>query len=282
MAHGVKNNPKKELIPPDGLTFYPAYCYKASPTHFAWVKLSAVNVHHLTRRSGYEGQNIYFYKNHPIQFICLAGVIVSREEHIRRTILTLDDSSGSNIEIVCSKKQVELPDSQPVKAETGAAVAAAGTTRVPEYITSTTKEALDIKSLVPGVIAKFKGTVITFRNIRQLHLERFVLLPDMAGEMRFWEERTRVLVDVLAVPWYLTPEQVEQLRIEGVGLEEKKRKRSKAKEQEKERRERKKAEREVKDYERIVRRYQREEEVRRKYAESSREVSARFKKGGKR
>lgn len=55
MAHGVKNNPKKELIPPDGLTFYPAYCYKASPTHFAWVKLSAVNVHHLTRRSGYEG-----------------------------------------------------------------------------------------------------------------------------------------------------------------------------------------------------------------------------------
>ncbi|EZF32814.1 hypothetical protein H109_07475 [Trichophyton interdigitale MR816] len=281
MAHGVQNNPKKELILHDGLTFYPAYCYKASPTHFTWVKLSAVNVHHLTRRSGYEGQNIYFYKNHPIQFICLAGVIVSREEHVRRTILTLDDSSGSNIEIICSKKQVEL-DSQPVKAETGAAVAAAGTTRVSEYITSTTKEALDIQSLVPGVIAKFKGTVITFRNIKQLHLERFVLLPDMAGEMRFWEERTRFLIDVLSVPWYLTSEQVEQLRIEGVGLEEKQRKRSKARELEKQRRERKRAEREEKDYERIVRRYQREEEVRRKYTESSRELSARFKKVGKR
>lgn len=209
-------------------------------------------------------------------------MIISREEQIRRTILILDDSSGSNIEVVCSKKQVDQPVSQPVQAEVGPAMAATGAAQVSEYVTSTTKEALDISSLVPGVVAKFKGTVVTFRNMRQLHLERFVLLPDMAGEMQFWEERTRFLVDVLSVPWRLTEEQVEQLRIEGAGQEEKKMKRSRAREKERARRESKRAEREEKDYERIVRRYQREEEVRRKHAEWSREVSAKFKKAGKR
>ncbi|EFQ99272.1 OB-fold nucleic acid binding domain-containing protein [Nannizzia gypsea CBS 118893] len=277
MAHGVQNKPKNEPIPDDSLPFYPAYCYKASPTHFTWVKLTAVNVHRLTRREGYEGQNIHFYKNHPIQFICLAGVIVSRDEQFRRTILTLDDSSGSNIEIVCSKKQFDLPVSQPAQAEVNPTVMATSTAQISGYITSTTKEALEISSLVPGVVAKFKGTVVTFRGMRQLHLERFVLLPDMAREMKFWEERTRFLVDVLSVPWHLTEEQVEQLRIEGAGLEEKKIKRSRARE-ERARRDKKTAEREEKDYERIVRRYQREEEVRRKYAELSRKVSARFKR----
>jgi hypothetical protein len=38
------------------LTFYPAFCFKASPTHFAWVKMTAADVHRLRTRKGFEGK----------------------------------------------------------------------------------------------------------------------------------------------------------------------------------------------------------------------------------
>ncbi|KAF3480533.1 OB-fold nucleic acid binding domain-containing protein [Arthroderma uncinatum] len=284
----AQNKHNIQFASDDNLTFYPAYCYKASPTHFTWVKLSAADVHRLRRRMGYEGQNIHFYKNHPIQFICLAGVIVAREEQLRRTVLTLDDSSGSTIEVVSSKiTPVDQPQAEPepVEAaeETKTVMAAIGAMSAsPIYVTSTTHEPLDITSLVPGVIVKLKGTVITFRSMRQLHLERFVLLPDMAGEMQFWEERTRFLVDVLNTPWYLTPTQVEQLRVEGAGEEEKKMRKTRVREKDRVKMEARRKEMEERDRERIVRRYEREEEIRRKYAERCKEVSGRLKKVRKR
>lgn len=40
------------------LDIYPAFCFKASPTHFAWVKMAAVDVHRLERRRGFEGMFI--------------------------------------------------------------------------------------------------------------------------------------------------------------------------------------------------------------------------------
>ncbi|KAK2819986.1 hypothetical protein FQN49_007834 [Arthroderma sp. PD_2] len=290
MAHtavsALHNKHKEQLTSDDGLTFYPAYCYKASPTHFTWVKLSAVNVHRLARRRGYEGQNIHFYKNHPIAFIYLAGVIVSREEQLRRTVLLLDDSSGSNIEIVCSKmapieeSQTQSADpKEPAEAETAVAI---GTESAPQiYVTSATHEPLDITSLVPGIRVKVKGTVISFRSMKQLHLERFSLVSDMADEMKFWEERTRFLIDVLDIPWYLPAAQVEQLRIEAVGIEEKKMQKARARERARVKLECRRLEKEKMDQERIARRYEKEEEVRRKCAERCREVSRRLKKVGR-
>lgn len=35
--------------------FYPAFCFKASPTHFTWVKMAAADVHRLQRVRGFEG-----------------------------------------------------------------------------------------------------------------------------------------------------------------------------------------------------------------------------------
>jgi len=44
-----------ETVDNDSLAFYPAFCFKASPTHFAWVKMAAVDVHRLKKRPGFEG-----------------------------------------------------------------------------------------------------------------------------------------------------------------------------------------------------------------------------------
>jgi hypothetical protein len=39
------------------LIFYPAFCFKASPTHFAWVKMALADVHKLHRPEGFNGMN---------------------------------------------------------------------------------------------------------------------------------------------------------------------------------------------------------------------------------
>ena len=100
--------------------------------------------------------------------------------------------------------------------------------------------------------------------MHQLHLERFMILPDTNAEVQFWEAKTRFLVDVLSVPWRLTGEEVEQLRRENVHGEDKKRRTRVMRREEIERRERRKAEREERDRLLIERRYVREEAVREK------------------
>ena len=41
--------------------FYPAFCFKASPTHFTWVKMAAVDVHRLQKVKGFEGMHLMLY-----------------------------------------------------------------------------------------------------------------------------------------------------------------------------------------------------------------------------
>ncbi|KAE8379920.1 hypothetical protein BDV26DRAFT_258533 [Aspergillus bertholletiae] len=41
------------------LFFYPAFCFRASPTHFAWVKMGAADVRRLKRKAGFEA--LFFY-----------------------------------------------------------------------------------------------------------------------------------------------------------------------------------------------------------------------------
>jgi hypothetical protein len=41
------------------LSFYPAFCFPASPTHFTWVKLSIADIHRLRPRRGFEGAIYY-------------------------------------------------------------------------------------------------------------------------------------------------------------------------------------------------------------------------------
>ncbi|KAK2810561.1 hypothetical protein FQN50_002818 [Emmonsiellopsis sp. PD_5] len=192
------------------LTFYPAYCHKVSPTFFSWVKMAAVDIHRLKTRKGFEGQNLHFHLNHPIQFVCVAGIILSRDEHEHRSILVLDDSSGACLEIVCAK----APNSpNPITTTTPTP-----TNPTTTHLTSTTTQPLSLTPLVPGVRAKLRGTLTSFRGVMQVALERYEVIADMRGEVRFWEERTKVLVGVLGVPWVVAGEVVEGLRREAEGM----------------------------------------------------------------
>lgn len=229
------------------------------------------------------GQKVFFYQNHPIRFVCVAGIIVARTEIFRRTILTLDDSSGATLEVAVlhadpnasmkneslqsSKSGVETDEPDLDNSEELAGRQSNQTV----HVSATDRAALDISSLVPGTMVKLKGTLMIYRQTMQLQLERFVVLPDTNAEMQFVDERVHFLVDVLSVPWILLEEEIAQLKLEAEqgdikAVEERKRAA---------RRNKRRVEREEKDQRHIQKRYEREEKRRAKEASVCKEDGAR-------
>lgn len=188
----------------------------------------------------------------------LVGVIVARTDVFKRTILTLDDSSGETIEIAVLKAESPGLDT----AERPAHRQQQPLEKAARHVAATNRTDLDISPLVPGTVVQVKGTLTEFRAAMQLQLERFFLIRNTAAEMRFVDQRSRYLVEVLTVPWELTGEEVEQLRLEAEAEEE-----QAEKEQERARRRlRRRVEREEKDQRRIQRMWEREEQFREKEA----------------
>ena len=52
-----KNDPMATAENED-LVFYPAFCFRASPTHFTWVKMASVDVHRLRKLKEFEGRHL--------------------------------------------------------------------------------------------------------------------------------------------------------------------------------------------------------------------------------
>jgi hypothetical protein len=216
------------------------------------------------------GQKIFFYKNHPIRFVSVVGIIVARNEITRRTILTLDDSSGSTLEIVIPHADPNAyARTGPAQSSNGAVqtdVSAANTSGIQSnqaiHVSATDRTTLDVSSLVPGTTVKVKGTLSMYRQTMQLQLERFVLVPDTNAEMQFVDERVQFLVEVLSVPWVLLDEEIEHLRQEAEqgdmkAVEERRRAARRIK---------RRVEREERDQRHIQKRYEREEKRRAKEA----------------
>lgn len=187
----------------------PAKYFSAAPTYFTWNALTAYDVHHtLQARPGFEGQNLYFILNHPIKFVRIVGVLVDVEilGNGKYLILTLDDGSGSTIEC---KTEVRQPDRRD---ET------VGNMKIREHWPSTTlvdnldaridfgvpKVAIDEQGADVGVLVKAKGTIDTFRQQRQLKLERIRIVKDTNEEAKAWQETAELKTETLSRPWVLT------------------------------------------------------------------------------
>lgn len=206
-------------------------------------------------------------------------MIVARTEISKRTILTLDDSSGATIDVCIlqsdpkEKEKTQTNSSQTSgisnpEPDAPTSFDASGqtdtTTQVnqTEHVSATDRTILDITCLRPGTTVKVKGTLSRFRSTMQLNLERFTVIRDTNAEMQFIDERLQFLVEVLAVPWVLLDEEIEQLRAEAERgdlkvIEDRERA---------ERRVKRRAEREERDYRHIQKRYEREERKRAKEA----------------
>ena len=56
-----------------------------------------------------------------------------------------------------------------------------------------------------------KGTISTFRSVRQIALECVEIIPDTNSEVRFRTQRTQLFADVLSKPWTLSAEEQKRL-----------------------------------------------------------------------
>ncbi|KAF9892133.1 hypothetical protein FE257_002539 [Aspergillus nanangensis] len=225
--------------------------------------MAAADVHRLKRRPGLAvDQSTFFYHNHPISFVSLVGIIVGRTDVPRRTILTLDDSSGATIEIAVLKAPDPVADTYGINGPTttthGGPPAKAQKQQRASHIAATPGTDLDISPLIPGAVVQVKGTLSMFRGTMQLQLERWAMVRDTNAEMLFLDQRSRYLVEVLSSPWRLSKEEIEQLEVDADEEEEK----MEEEQARMRRRLRKRAEREEKDAQRIQKSWEREENIR--------------------
>ena len=169
------------------LTFYPAYCFSASPTFNAWARLLSSDIHSLKEREGFEGtvpvflttfyavwlghrahvrlgQKIYFYLNHPIKWVRLVGVIVAFDEYPNRWIFQLDDSSGATVEVTCPRTVTPTTGTTPAEREES---------RLRSLRSKTISgNDIDMTGIDLGRVVKVKGGIGEFRGERQITLER--------------------------------------------------------------------------------------------------------------
>ena len=170
---------------PATLTFYNAYCFDLSPTYHKWARLTAADVHELKERDGFQGMlkehhgfckaknriagqnpSVYFHLNHPIRYVRLVGVVVAFDVYEYRYIMVLDDSSGEAIEVTCGRATETSADTKP---ETQRTTRGMTKTTIGKTIQDNT---VDLTGVNVGTVVKIKGSVGSFRGMKQVQLER--------------------------------------------------------------------------------------------------------------
>ena len=126
------------------------------------------------------GQNLFFHLNHPIKWIRLVGVIVALDLYPTRWIALLDDSSGATIEITCGRPPPPAPNphyGNNNNNNTRSVIASDAITGLHQSkafcpgVTATGRD-VDLSGVDIGTVVKVKGGVGSFREVRQMLLER--------------------------------------------------------------------------------------------------------------
>ncbi|KAL8781271.1 MAG: hypothetical protein Q9203_000940 [Teloschistes exilis] len=230
----------------DPLVFHPSYCFKYSRTYNTWARLSVTTVLALETRSGFEGsyprniwksksllkpenlqlgvgQNLYFLLNHPIRWVRLIGVIVAFDVYPNRVIMTLDDSSGSTIEIFCRKDPIKKPIVDTAVDPNGI-LQLNGQVNLPvdHEHTCITNEGytVNLKGIDVGSIVKVKGGISEFRGEKQITLEPVI---GTTNEEAFaWTENAAFYNNTLSEPWVVSESLRREAKAEALGLDREK------------------------------------------------------------
>ncbi|CAD0097762.1 unnamed protein product [Aureobasidium mustum] len=191
----MNNNPTWQAAPVNNAKYF-----FASPTYNHWVKLTAADVHALREVPGFEGQNVYFHLNHPVRFVYLVAPVVAIQDipNTRYLILTLDDSSGSCIDVKIERKDPTKTDPESTSNTTVANLDITTTFDRDAEIT------VDGQVVDIATVLKVKCTIGSFRGVKQLELKRCNTIKDTTEEVAAWESMALFKRDVLAKPWMLS------------------------------------------------------------------------------
>lgn len=160
-----------------------------------------------------EAEHFFFYKNLPIKWVRIVGVVVTVEQFANRRLYTIDDSSGSNIVAVTTASISAEPNNELAAYELRA---------------NTEARAADLHQADPyadidvGTVVDVKGGLSTYRDERQLNIEKMVIVKSTAQEVVLWEKRTKFRREILDVPWLLRDKDIRHCRREAERSETKK------------------------------------------------------------
>ncbi|PPJ57974.1 hypothetical protein CBER1_09406 [Cercospora berteroae] len=189
---------------PSGVQRYAARYFDASPTWFRWNKLSAADVYKLREEPGFRGQNVWFWLNHPIQFVRIVGFVCQVDQVAggKYILMTVDDGSGANIEV-----KLERPVAY--REQNGAV-----------YSTKTNLDNVEVMShfglpvVIAGKARVDMGTVIiaegkveSYNQSRQIIALRLGLVKDTNEETIHWSKVADWKRSVLNKPWVLSSDQ---------------------------------------------------------------------------
>ncbi|KZM26068.1 uncharacterized protein EKO05_0005846 [Ascochyta rabiei] len=186
---------------------YPAYCFQASPTYDAWVKLTAADVRTLRSEPDFQGQKIYFILNHPIRFIRVVGVVVAIDDiNFRYSAVTLDDGSGATVELkIVRNTPGEQSSKTPPSNTTVSNVNVVSQFGMFEIT-------VDGCMVDIGTVLKAKGTISEFRGVKQLELKRVQIVSSTDEEAQAWAETAAFKIRTLSVPWRVTSAQHSEIK----------------------------------------------------------------------
>jgi hypothetical protein len=143
---------------------------------------------------------VYFHLNHPIRFVYLVAPIVAIQDipNTKFFILTLDDSSGSCIDI-----KIERKDPAKVEADSTSNTTVSNLD-INVAIGYDSEIKIDGQTVDIGSVVKVKCTIGSFRGVKQLELKRCSVIKDTTEEVAAWESMAQFKRDVLAGPWVLS------------------------------------------------------------------------------
>ncbi|EJT80197.1 OB-fold nucleic acid binding domain-containing protein [Gaeumannomyces tritici R3-111a-1] len=181
---------------------YPQYCFHKSPTITAWCRLRTSDIAKLWSPPGFEGQDVFFYNNHPIKWVRIAGVVVAVDEYtvnestIKR-VYTVDDSSGINVECIA-----QLAAKQPKNISLDA--------HSPDLVAQQRRQQQQQQQspfdLDVGQVVEIRGGLKLYRTRYetrlQINIEKVKHLSTQ-HEVDFWKEVVKLHDETLSRPWVL-------------------------------------------------------------------------------
>ncbi|KAI5865937.1 hypothetical protein GGS23DRAFT_554703 [Durotheca rogersii] len=180
------------------LEYYPAYCFHLSPTINKWCPLRATDIHRLEGRPGFEGDNVFFFLNHPIRWVRIVGVVVAIDDFYGWRYYTVDDSTGACIQ--CRADIVRPAKSAPDDAGDEKKAAAPASL-------SEAASGIDV-----GMVVEVKGGTRLFRDQMEISVHKIRRLRSTSQEVQFWDKIRQFRREVLSQPWVLERREVRRCK----------------------------------------------------------------------
>ncbi|MCJ1356761.1 MAG: hypothetical protein MMC33_006757 [Icmadophila ericetorum] len=177
--------------------------------------MQALDLKQLIRTTG---QKIYFHLNHPIQWIRLVGMVVAAEVISDFLwVITLDDSSGMNIEVVCRKSPTYLRLAKK-KSENMELTSEETKTMLKESKMGITAQGtqIDMSEWDVGMAVKVKGGITAYKGERQVALEKITTVLTTNEEASAWAELQQFRTTVLSKPWMISAREERKMK-DGIG-----------------------------------------------------------------